>query len=114
LRSGITPTTEKLDGRTYHVGLAKETPWDFPSATSKYGLRDHVEAEAGVIVRNLDAKQATLYLNQRPCGITTEDQGCWHNVRYMIPENSRITIHYPKADDRNHILNVTIPGAKKR
>lgn len=100
LRSGIGEATDTVGRHTFHVGVGSRAPAAFKfTASSKSavdnGLRDHVEGAAASIMHHLGAKDATLYLNLQPCGALSTVEGCWNNLPYMLPFDSKIRVFFP-------------------
>ncbi|WP_405058614.1 DddA-like double-stranded DNA deaminase toxin [Kribbella sp. NBC_01505] len=60
--------------------------------------RDHVEGHAAALMRRAGApREATLYLNNKPCGLDDEDQplGCDGTLKYQLPPGSKLTVYWP-------------------
>ena len=108
LRSGISEATETVGERVFHAGVARNAPFNFPTAGAN-GLRDHVEGAAASLMYKLEAKEATLYLNLQPCGRLTGVEGCWNNLGYMIPADSKIRVFFPS---KMGIHDMLVPVAK--
>jgi len=62
-----------------------------------YNLSSHVEGHAAAFMRLVGEKNATLFLNYRPCGLVDQvpTGGCHNNLLYMLPSNSKLTVHFP-------------------
>lgn len=60
--------------------------------------RDHVEGHAAALMRRAGApREATLYLNNKPCGLDDKDQplGCDGTLKYQLPPGSKLTVYWP-------------------
>jgi len=53
-------------------------------------IKDHVEAHAAAIMRQRGATNATLYINNTPCG---GKLGCNNMLPHMLPENARLDVY---------------------
>jgi hypothetical protein len=55
--------------------------------------QDHVEGHAAALMRRLGApKEATLYLNNQPCG---GEYGCDETLEAQLPRGTKLTIFWP-------------------
>jgi hypothetical protein len=97
LRSGLSQATEVVNAKTFHAGIAGSLGVDFGTFNSK-PLAAHVEAAAAAIMHKTGAKNATLYLNLKPCGSTTTDLGCWNLLKTWLPEGSGIQVFSPSGN----------------
>lgn len=65
-----------------------------PRGTPGFNLitRAHVEGQAAAIMRNQGLEEATLYINNSPCGGV---QGCEYLLPRMLPEGSQLRVVSP-------------------
>lgn len=71
---------------------------DLKGITSRLSVaREHAEGHAAAIMRRPGApKEATLYLNNKPCGFDGERRrGCHQTLEYQLPVGSKLTVYWP-------------------
>jgi len=93
----------KSDGRgLIHVVSGTKGPG--ADATDLKGLnaqldvaREHAEGHAAAIMRRAGApREATLYLNNKPCGLDDGKRlGCHNTLEYQLPPGAKLTVYWP-------------------
>jgi hypothetical protein len=71
-------------------GPAADMPSNAPGMPESWAIRDHVEAHAAAVMRQLDVSEADLYINNTPC---SGPMGCNANLPHMLPEGATLRVH---------------------
>ncbi len=85
----------EIDGQSIYlqsgnIGPSASMPIGTPGMNGT--IKSHVEAHTASIMRLEDVNEAVLYINQAPCPGKT---GCGHNLPFMLPEGSALTVIAP-------------------
>ncbi|MBG6139165.1 hypothetical protein IW245_005359 [Longispora fulva] len=65
-------------------------------------MTGHVEGHAAAIMRRDGVREATLYINMRPC---LGARGCAENLRAVLPAGTRLVVHQVFADGSTKVFN---------
>jgi RHS repeat-associated protein len=68
------------------------------TGNEQLAIYDHVEAKAAAAMRQQNAKSGDLWINN-PSGPCSGPLGCGQQLPYMLPENAKLTVHYPDGNN---------------